>query len=186
MLSVFVTYHYFLGLKTESVINDSLIDMSDRHGESYSIYDIPLNDVNVYRNLASGKTAGAFQLESSGMTGVITQMFQDLDDKIAEIQNTIPEEDQDKELLKLGKQCFERLCSAISLYRPGPMDEIPNYIAGMLDNDAIHYDTPMLEPILKNTYGIFVYQEQVMQAVKSLAGFTSGQADLIRKAMGGV
>lgn len=171
----------FLGLKTESVINESLQDIATVYGDEYSLYDIPLQDVAVYQSLGEGKTAGSFQLESSGMTGVITQMYQDLDEKVAEIQE-LPENEQKTAMENLGKQCFERLCCAISLYRPGPMDEIPNYIAAMMDESKIRYDTPALEPILKNTYGVLVYQEQVMQTVKALAGFTSGQADLIRKA----
>ena len=174
----------FLGLRTESVINESLKDVARIYGKHYSLYDIPLNDVAVYEHLSGGHTAGAFQLESAGMTGVITQMYQDLSEKIADIRKNVASDKQEAVIQALGDQCFERLCCAISLYRPGPMDEIPHYIEAMLDESKIKYDTPGLEPILKNTYGVLVYQEQVMQAVKALAGFTSGQADLIRKAMG--
>lgn len=175
---------YFLGLRTESVIKESLVDIDRYHGKKLGVYDIPINDANIYQYLSGAHTAGVFQLESAGMTSVITQMFQDVDEKLAYIAENVPANMQEEEIRKLGDQCFERLCCAISLYRPGPMDEIPHYIEAMLDESKISYDTPELEPILKNTYGVLVYQEQVMQAVKALAGFTSGQADLIRKAMG--
>ena len=174
----------FLGLRTESVIKESLNDIESHHGKKIGIYDIPLNDTNVYNYLAGSHTAGVFQLESAGMTSVIAQMFQDVDAQLMKIKEEVPENLQEAEIRKLGDQCFERLCCAISLYRPGPMDEIPRYVESMLDESKIAYDTPELEPILKNTYGVLVYQEQVMQTVKALAGFTSGQADLIRKAMG--
>ena len=96
-------------------------------------------------------------------------MFTDIDE--------IPEEEMN--------QCFERLVAAVALYRPGPMAYIDDYIKGMKDSSKIHYDHPSLEPILKSTYGIIVYQEQVMQITRSLAGYTMGRADLVRKAMGG-
>ena len=149
---------YFLGLRTESVIKEALSDIENYHGESYGIYDIPLNDTHVYRYLAGSHTAGVFQLESAGMTSTIAQMFQDVDAQLMKIKDEVPENQQEAEILKLGDQCFERLCCAISLYRPGPMEEIPNYIAAMLDESKIRYDTPELEPILQNTYGILVYQ----------------------------
>lgn len=82
-------------------------------------------------------------------------------------------------------ECFERLIAAVALYRPGPMDYIPNYIAGMRDINSIHYLTPELVDILKPTYGVIVYQEQVMQIVQKLAGYSLGRADVVRKAMGG-
>lgn len=174
----------FLGLRTESVIKESLVDIENYHGISMGVYDIPINDTKTYEYLSNAHTAGVFQLESSGMTSVITQMFQDVAEKIEEIKENVPADQQEDEIRKLGDQCFERLCCAISLYRPGPMDEIPHYIEAMLDESKVTYDTPQLEPILKNTYGVLVYQEQVMQAVKALAGFSSGGADIIRKAMG--
>lgn len=167
----------FLGLRTESVLKETVEDINRLYGLDMKIYDIPLNDINVYRSLAEGHTSGVFQLESDGMTSTIGQLYQDVAEKQSAI--TIQEE-----LDKFGDQLFERLIAGISLYRPGPMDQIPAYIAGMIDEKNIHYDAKELEPILKNTYGILVYQEQVINTVKALAGFSSGQADTIRKAMG--
>lgn len=166
----------FLGLRTESVIKECLIDMEKYHGVKMENYDFPMNDVNVYKNLlAKGKTTGVFQLESSGMTSVITQMFQDVASRIATMDENEYEE--------FGDELFERLIAAIALYRPGPMDEIPNYIKGIIDPSTVIYDTPKAKPILGSTYGVIVYQEQVMNIVKALAGFSSGNADTIRKGM---
>ena len=81
-----------------------------------------------------------------------------------------------------GKECFERLIAAISLYRPGPMDYIPQYVAGMKNPSSIHYDCKELESILANTYGVLVYQEQVQEACRKMAGYSLGRADLIRRA----
>lgn len=166
----------FLGLRTESVVKECLQDIEQFYGKKIGNYDIPINDVAVYNHLAKGNTTGVFQLESSGMTSVISQMYQDVSKRMEGMN-------QD-ELEKFGDELFERLIAAVSLYRPGPMEQIPIYIKGLLDPSKVVYDTPLLEPILKNTYGIFVYQEEVMNAVKALAGFSSGQADEIRKAMG--
>ena len=127
--------------------------------------DIPLTDRETYKMLASGQTSGVFQLESPGMTRVIIEMFSDLD--------AIPDEE-------LG-QCFERLIAAVALYRPGPMDYIPDYQAGMRDPSAIHYDCPEEESILAPTYGVLVFQEQLMQVAQKLAGYSLGEADVIRK-----
>ena len=167
----------FLGLRTESVIKQCVQDINRIYNLDLGIYDIPVNDVNVYRNLAAGNTSGVFQLESDGMTSVIMQLYQDVASKMEHFTS------QD-EFDEFGDQLFERLIAGVSLYRPGPMDEIPNYISGMLDEKNVHYDTPEQEPILKSTYGTLVYQEQVIRIVKDLAGFTAGQADTIRKAMG--
>lgn len=180
----------FLGLRTESVIKEAINDIKAHYGVSINHYDttsLPLNDVYVYANvLATGKTVGVFQLESSGITSTIMQLYQDIPAKVKAIDssNVLTEEAKQKQREELGDQCFERLIAGISLYRPGPMDEIPNYINGMLDEKNIHYDCKQLEPILKNTYGVIVYQEQVMLIVRALAGFTPGQSDTIRKAMG--
>lgn len=144
----------FLGLRTESVIKECLIDMEKYHGVKMENYDFPMNDVNVYKNLlAKGKTTGVFQLESSGITSVITQMFQDVASRIATMNENEYEE--------FGDELFERLIAAIALYRPGPMDEIPNYIKGIIDPSTVIYDTPKAKPILGSTYGVIVYQEQV-------------------------
>ena len=167
----------FLGLRTESVIKETLSDIKKIYGKEIGNYDIPINDVNVYANLlAKGKTEGVFQLESDGMTSVITQMYQDVPSRMKGMN--------ERELNDFGYELYECNVAAVSLYRPGPMDEIPKYINGMLDPTKVVYDTPELESILNTTYGVLVYQEQVILAVKKLAGFSQGQADEIRKAMG--
>ena len=167
----------FLGLRTESVIKETLSDIKKVYGKEIGNYDIPINDVNVYANLlAKGKTEGVFQLESDGMTSVITQMYQDVPSCMKGMS--------ERELNDFGYELYERNVAAVSLYRPGPMDEISTYINGMLDPTKVVYDTPELESILNTTYGVLVYQEQVMLAVRKLAGFSQGQADEIRKAMG--
>ena len=179
----------FLGLRTESVIKESVTDIAKYYGVQLNIYDnnsIRMDDIKVYEMLGKGLTTGVFQLESAGITGVIMDLYNDISDKVKEIENNpiLTEEGKNLEKTQLGEQCFERLIAGISLYRPGPMDEIPNYIKGIEDEKNVHYDCPQLEPILKNTYGVLVYQEQVMLAVRALANFTPGQADTIRKAMG--
>lgn len=180
----------FLGLRTESVIKEAITDIHAYYGvelNSYDNNDIPLNDVKVYQNLlAKGDTAGVFQIEGVGITNIIKQLYEDINEKVKAIESNPLLTDEGKELAKteLGDQCFERLIAGISLYRPGPMDEIPRYVRGIQDERTISYDTPELEPILKNTYGVLVYQEQVMLTVRALAGFTAGQADNIRKGMG--
>lgn len=163
----------FLGLRTMGVferalkyINETKRDVND----PLNLDDIPIGDHNVYDFISKGHTAGVFQLESSGMTGLMGQLYQD-------IQNMKGTEEE-------GIQLFERLVAGISLYRPGPMDEIPNYVKNMLTPDGIHYDIPELEDILKPTYNVIVYQEQVMHIVRQLAGFSKGDADGVRKAMG--
>lgn len=160
----------FLGLRTLDVI-DHALEIIKSHNPEFNLsqYDIPINDPKVYQFLEKGYTEGVFQFESPGMTNLLKQMFADVSD-----------EDDEKK----GNEYFERMIAAVSLYRPGPMGEIPNYIAAM-HGGVIHYDHPMLESILSNTYGILVYQEQIMFAVRKLAGFTAGQADTVRKAMGG-
>lgn len=170
-----------LGLKTMGVIHEVVDTSQKNHGkdtvlkqigtnqDEFRYQDIPLNDRRVYQMLARGETGAVFQLESEGMTKLITQMFADID--------TLPDNRLD--------ECFERLIAAVALYRPGPMDYIPNYIAGMQDVHNIKYLTPELEDILRPTYGVIVYQEQVMQIVQKLAGYTLGRADKVRKAMGG-
>ena len=144
----------FLGLRTESVIKETLSDIKKFYGKEIGNYDIPINDVNVYANLlAKGKTEGVFQLESDGMTSVITQMYQDVPSCMKGMS--------ERELNDFGYELYERNVAAVSLYRPGPMDEISTYINGMLDPTKVVYDTPELESILNTTYGVLVYQEQV-------------------------
>ncbi|MDD3336007.1 MAG: DNA polymerase III subunit alpha [Eubacteriales bacterium] len=145
----------FLGLRTLTVIRDTL-DMMQAQGVSMKPEEIPLNDAGVYQMISAGDTDGVFQLESSGM-----RLF---------LQNMKP-------------SCFEDIIAAISLYRPGPMESIPRYIAGKENPATVRYETPLLKPILEVTYGCMVYQEQVMQIVRDLAGYSLGRSDLMRRAM---
>lgn len=169
----------FLGLRNMGVISHALVDINKRRrkeGKPKLTYDtIPVDDIAVYDFISKGHTEGVFQLESAGMTGFMKELFADAGDHLS-----APEE-QRKEI---GRQLFERLIAGIALYRPGPMDEIDNYLASMNNPSKIHYDHEMLVPILKNTYGVIIYQEQVIFTVRELAGFSKGQADTIRKAMG--
>ena len=167
----------FLGLKNmtaihevrDGVVRDLGLEAVLRQvGSKKSVFkyqDIPTTDRETYKMLAGGLTAGVFQLESPGMTRVITEMYSDID--------KLPDEE-------LG-QCFERLIAAVALYRPGPMDYIPEYQQGMKDPAAIHYDCPEEEPILSMTYGVMVFQEQLMQVAQKLAGYSLGEADILRK-----
>ena len=161
----------FLGLRTLDVIDNTVELINEDRKESKQIdsSDIPLNDPKVYKFLSTGHTSGVFQFESPGMTNLLKRMFNDV--RVRE------------DNAKKGEEYFERLIAAVSLYRPGPMDEINNFIKAMKTGN-VHYDHKKLESILGNTYGILVYQEQIMFAVRELAGFTAGQADSIRKAMG--
>ncbi len=146
----------FLGLRTLTVIQDAC-NMITKHGNRpFVIDDIDYNDENVYALIGSGKTEGVFQLESAGMKSFMTE---------------------------LKPNNLEDVIAGISLYRPGPMDFIPAYIEGKNHPERITYDTPQLEHILAPTYGCIVYQEQVMQIVMELAGYTLGRSDLVRRAM---
>lgn len=163
----------FLGLRTMGVFDRTLQYINEQEPDEtkyISFESIPLDDVNVYEFISNGHTAGVFQLESAGMTGLMAQMYQDIR-KTRKVENA-------------GRLFFERLIAGISLYRPGPIDEIPNYIHNMLHPKDITYELPQLEPILSSTFNIIVYQEQVMSIVRSLAGFSKGDADGVRKAMG--
>ena len=157
-----------LGLKNLTAIHEVITAIKKTRGVYTTYQQLPLDDRATYQMLASGMTGGVFQLESPGMTLVIQQMFEDID--------TLPDE-------RMG-ECFERLIAAVALYRPGPLDYIPNYIEGMRDVNSIRYLVPELEEILKPTYNVIVFQEQVMQIVQKLAGYTLGRADTVRKAMG--
>lgn len=146
----------FLGLRTLTVISDAVAHIKTTAGIELDMEQINYDDKAVLSSLWSGKTDGVFQLESAGMKNFMKELkAESLDDVIA----------------------------GISLYRPGPMDFIPNYIKGKNNPQEIHYDCPQLEPILKSTYGCIVYQEQVMQIVRDLAGYTMGRSDLVRRAM---
>ncbi len=145
----------FLGLRTLTVIRDTL-DLMREAGTEMKAEDIPLDDPQVYEMICQGDTEGVFQLEGSGMTSFLTNM---------------------------RPTCFEDIIAAISLYRPGPMESIPRYIAGKHNPETVQYRTEKLRPILDVTYGCMVYQEQVMQIVRDLAGYSYGRSDLVRRAM---
>ena len=142
-----------------TILDESVIDINRIYGKNMTIDDIPINDPKTYEKIAQGYTSGIFQLESSGMTAFMKKLFQDVSEKILEI-NKLPLSDMGKKQKyeELGNILYERLIAGISLYRPGPMNEIPNYIEGMLNPDKIHYYTPELEEILSKTYGVIVYQ----------------------------
>jgi DNA polymerase III subunit alpha len=170
----------FLGLRTMGVVSTAIKDINARRKEEgkepIDFLSIPTDDIKVYDFISKGNTAGVFQLEGNGMTKFMQELFQDA--------HTYLDIKDKEERRKIGRQLFERVIAGLSLYRPGPIDDIPNYIQNMLNPENITYELPALEPILRNTYGIIVYQEQVMFIVRELAGFSKGQADTIRKAMG--
>ena len=146
----------FLGLKTMTVIQKA-VDMVAQKGEQIDILKVPLDDAKSYEMIAAGNTTGVFQLESGGMRDM---------------------------LRKVRPDRFEEIIALVALYRPGPMDNIPTYVAikhGEQEPDYLH---PKLKPILEETFGIMIYQEQVMQAAQEIAGYTLGGADLLRRAMG--
>jgi len=146
----------FLGLRTLTVIRDTLGFIADDGKSAPDLNRLPFDDPAVYRMIASGDTDGVFQLESSGMRQFLQQLKPD---------------------------CFEDLIAGISLYRPGPMEQIPRYVKGKPDPASGVYAHPLLEPILCTTYGCMVYQEQVMEIVRALAGYSYGRSDLVRRAM---
>jgi DNA polymerase-3 subunit alpha len=146
----------FLGLKTLTVIQKAVELIADK-GDQIDILKIPLNDAKAYDMISSGLSTGVFQLESSGMRDT---------------------------LRKMKPNRFEDIIALVALYRPGPMDNIPKYISVKEGKEEADYLHPKLRPILEETYGIMVYQEQVMQAAQILSGYTLGGADLLRRAMG--
>lgn len=146
----------FLGLRNLTVIKDCC-DFIKRGGkEPPDFSDQDFDDKNVYELISSGDTTGIFQLESAGMTNFMMQM---------------------------KPSCFEDIIAGIALFRPGPMEQIPRYLAGKQDRSSVTYVHEKLRPILETTYGCMVYQEQVMQIVRDLAGYSYGRSDLIRRAM---
>ena len=145
----------FLGLRNLTIIEDAQQEVRKMHPD-FDIDKVPQDDSLTFAMLAEGKTQGVFQMESAGMTGVCINM---------------------------KPTSIEDLTAIVALYRPGPMDSIPTFIANKLDHHKITYKTPHLEPILKVTYGCIVYQEQVIEIFKSLGGYTMGQADNIRRAI---
>lgn len=147
----------FLGLRTLTVLQKAVDSIKQIRGVEIDLNEIPLDDADTYRLFANGETVGVFQFESSGMR---------------------------EHLRKLQPQVFEDLIAMNALYRPGPMSWIDDFIARKHGKKKIEYAHPLLEPILKETYGIIVYQEQVMRIASQLAGFSMGKADLLRRAMG--
>jgi len=145
----------FLGLRNLTVIADAE-KMIQKQDPAFRVADIPLDDKRVYEMLSAGQSDGVFQMESGGLKRV---------------------------LMQLRPTRFEDLIAVISLYRPGPMDSIPRYIACSRNPQQIRYAHPLLKPILEVTYGCIVYQEQVMQVLQALAGYSFGRADLVRRAM---
>ncbi len=146
----------FLGLRTLTVLKDSVDLLKKNRGIDIDLDNIDFDDKEVYKMISEGKTTGVFQLESSGMTSFMKDLKPD---------------------------SLEDIIAGISLFRPGPMSEIPRYIKGKKNKDDVFYETKELEPILSVTYGCMVYQEQVMQIVRDLAGYSMGRSDLVRRAM---
>ena len=145
----------FLGLRNLTILDDAM-ELVRQEQPDFSIADIPDNDPEVYKMLCEGRTSGVFQMESAGMTGVC---------------------------VGLKPKSVEDITAIIALYRPGPMDSIPRFIACAQDPKLVRYKHPLLEPILSVTYGCIVYQEQVIEIFRRLAGYSLGQADMVRRAM---
>jgi len=146
----------FLGLRTLTVVQDSLEMIKENYGLEINFDTMEMNDPKVFKTISDGKTMGIFQLESAGMT---------------------------RFMMDLQPDCLEDIIAGISLYRPGPMDQIPKYTENKKHPGNVKYDHPILEHILDVTYGCMVYQEQVMQIVRDVAGYTMGRSDLVRRAM---
>ncbi len=146
----------FLGLRNLTVIRDALKMIEDNHSVQIDWHQIGYDDPDVYKMISEGNTKGIFQLESGGMTDFMRN---------------------------LKPTCFEDVVAGIALYRPGPMDSIPKYIENKKHPEKINYLDPKLEPILGVTYGCLIYQEQVMQIVRELGGYSFGRSDLVRRAM---
>ena len=146
----------FLGLRTMTVLRDTRDMVKENYGIDIDYDRISLEEREVYDMISRGETAAVFQLESAGMTSFIKE---------------------------LKPENLEEIIAGVALYRPGPMEQIPRYVNGKHKPETIHYDHPILEDILDVTYGCIVYQEQVMQIVRKVAGFSLGQADIVRRAM---
>ena len=179
----------FLGLRNLTVISNALALINkDRVKQGLTplkMDDIPITDPYSYSHIQLGNTLGVFQLESPGMTDLVSKTYQDIQEFIDKYEKNPVVNDKGVGVFSEEFDAlFERLIALISLYRPGPMDEIPNYLRNMANPDDIEYDVPEIKDLLSNTYGIIVYQEQVMHTVRKLAGFSAGESDVIRKAMG--
>ncbi len=146
----------FLGLRTLTVMNDAVKMIKENQGIDIDLDKIDFEDKEVYKMLGEGKTAGVFQLESAGMTSFMKELKPD---------------------------SLEDIIAGISLYRPGPMSEIPRYVECKNNPDKVNYIAPELEDILDVTYGVMVYQEQVMEIVRKLGGYSMGRSDMVRRAM---
>ncbi len=146
----------FLGLRTLTVLQNAVKIIKDNTGKNIILEEIDYDDKDVLESIGTGHTEGIFQLESAGMKSFMKE---------------------------LHPESLEDIIAGIALYRPGPMDFIPKYLKGKNSSETVVYTCPQVEPILKNTYGCIVYQEQVMQIVRDLAGYTLGRSDLLRKAM---
>ena len=147
----------FLGLRTLTVIADAVENVYKSRGIKINLDTLPLDDKLTYDLLNNGDTIAVFQLESGGMQNLCRQF------KV---------------------ETIEHICALLAIYRPGPMDFIPDFVGRKVSGRKIEYDHPLMEPILNETYGIMLYQEQIMQVVQVLAGFTLGQADILRRAIG--
>jgi DNA polymerase-3 subunit alpha len=147
----------FLGLSTLTVLRKAVDLIEERHGISHTQQDIPLDDPRAYQLLASGNVLGIFQVEGGGFRRTLSEM---------------------------KPSRYEHIVAVLALYRPGPMEQIPSYIRRMHGEEEVSYHHPLLEPILEETYGIIVYQEQIIQLAAQLAGYEPGEADLMRKAVG--
>ena len=147
----------FLGLKTLTVIADAVENIRRTADPAFDIEKIPLDDAKTFALLNSGRTTGVFQLESGGMQNLCRQ---------------------------IGLATIDEIVALIALYRPGPMEWIPDYVRGKKDPDTVTFPHPLLEEVCRETYGVMVYQEQVMEAAKIIAGYTLGGADMLRRAMG--
>ena len=166
----------FLGLKTLTVIDDAVGFIRKNHGVDIDINHIdPGKYPEVCAMLVRENTIGVFQFESDGMIEMLNGMFYDID--------RLDKAKTDEERYALGSEFFERLVAGISLYRPGPMEYISEYVRGVRDPSTVKYDVPELKPIIGTTYGVIVYQEQVQQIFRSLAGYSLGRADIIRRAI---
>lgn len=146
----------FLGLRTLTVMKNAVEMIKENRNIDIDLDSLDFSDEEVYKMIGEGKTVGVFQLESPGMTSFMKELRPD---------------------------SLEDIIAGISLYRPGPMAEIPRYIQGKKNPDKVQYETPELESILNVTYGVMVYQEQVMEIVRKLAGYSMGRSDLVRRAM---
>ncbi len=147
----------FLGLATLTIMRRACDLIRERHGKNFDLDNIPIEDPKAFELLSRGDVTGVFQVEGAGLRGVLARM---------------------------KPKRFDHIIAAISLYRPGPMEKIPNYIGRMHGTERVTYDHPKLEPILEETFGVVVYQEQVYRMAMDLCGYTASEADLLRKAIG--